>query len=96
MPRYLLEAKVVTASGSAAAIELAARRFPEVAVEHCYVAHDAAGARTTWVCRAPSEAHLQRWAATGGLPLVAVRRVDADHSADRRMRVTDTNKECRS
>jgi hypothetical protein len=80
MPRYLLQTGTVAPSGSAAAMQLAARLFPEIAVEHCYVAHDAAGVRATWVCRAPSDTHLHRWAAASGLGPVSVQRVDARHS----------------
>ncbi len=83
MPRYLLQTGKGASSSSAAAMQLAARLFPEIAIEHCYVAHDEVGARATWVCRAPSDAHLHRWAEASGLGPVSVQRVDADHSAER-------------
>ena len=81
MPRYLLQTSTIPSSGSGAATQLAARLFPEIALEHCYVAHDESRASATWVCRAPSEAHLYRWAEASGLGQVSVQGVDGDHSA---------------
>jgi hypothetical protein len=82
MPRYLLQTGAVAPSGSAAAVQLATRLFPEIAVEHCYVAHDEVNAQTTWVCRAPSDAHLRRWANASGFGRISLQRIDAEHSSE--------------
>jgi hypothetical protein len=82
MPRYLLQTRTIASSGPAAAMRLAAGSFPEIAVEHCYVSHDEGCGLTTWVCRAPSETHLHRWAEASELGPVSVLRVDAHHPAE--------------
>jgi hypothetical protein len=65
----------------AGAERLAAHRFPEVAVERRYVTEDGTTARAVWVCRAPSEAHLGRWAESAELNVTSVGRITADHGA---------------
>ena len=59
MPSYLLETDVIATSRIDAAVRLAARRFPEIAVED--VSTDQDRTRTRWVCRAPSKTHVDRW-----------------------------------
>ena len=61
MPHYLIETAAAGDAHVSSAIELTARRFPEVTVECRYVPHHADGSQI-WVCRAPSEAHVVRWA----------------------------------
>jgi hypothetical protein len=60
MPRYLLKTHVIATPRIDAAVRLASQRFPEIAVEDVSV--DDTGARTLWLCRAPSETHVSRWA----------------------------------
>ncbi len=76
MPRYLLETDVAASSEFAAAVAMAAKRFPEVAVEHCYTEHLGARARMWWVCQAPSEAHVDRWLVAARLSPRSLRHVD--------------------
>jgi hypothetical protein len=54
---------------------LAAERYPEIAFENQFVAHDGQ-AREVWVCQAPSKAHLQRWARAAHLTVRALEHVD--------------------
>jgi hypothetical protein len=79
MPRYLLETAVVGTPTVDAVLKLVAHRFPEIAVEVRYTAHDHVDAREFWVCRAPSVAHLDRWTAAADLPVESVHRIDAEH-----------------
>jgi hypothetical protein len=76
MPRYLLETDVTAPTDFDAAVDMATQRFPEVAVEHCYAEHHRIGARTWWVCQAPSETHVDRWAAAAHLSPLSLRHVD--------------------
>ena len=71
MPRYLL----VTADGDALdeAVHLAAHRFPEVAVEP--VAVTSASPQGGWFVRAPSEAHVIRWAEAARLAVGRIQRL---------------------
>jgi hypothetical protein len=75
MPRYLLETDLVAGGHVEGAEGLTVRRFPEIAVERRYSTQDRTGARAIWVCRAPSEAHIGRWAAALHLSVASVRRV---------------------
>jgi hypothetical protein len=76
MPRYLIE--TANEGGSLGelgelgelAVELVGRRFPEVSVERRFEADDGTGCpRELWLCTAPSEAHIRRWAAAADLSL---------------------------
>jgi hypothetical protein len=78
MPRYLVETDLVDATQLDGAEGLAERRFPELSVERRYSTHDGTGVRVIWVCRAPSEAHVDRWAAALRLPAPSVRHIHAD------------------
>jgi hypothetical protein len=81
MPLYLLEFAPSLDSGGAqieAAVSLATRRFPEVAVERRYVVR-VEDPREMWVCRAPSEVHVTRWAAEARLGVPTVSHVDAEN-----------------
>jgi hypothetical protein len=53
------------------------QRFPEVAVERRYSPHADGANREVWVCRAPSEAHVKRWADATCIAPVGLRHVDA-------------------
>jgi hypothetical protein len=77
MPRYLLETPATTRIERARASFTASRRYPEVAIEQCFLVRDRAGSCEMWVCVAPNEAHLRRWAEASGLALATLRRVDA-------------------
>jgi hypothetical protein len=77
MPRYLIESGSQPRAHVGEAIELAAQRFPEIAVEQCYAERDASDARLFWVCRAPSVAHIDRWAVAAQLRLTSLCLVDA-------------------
>jgi hypothetical protein len=79
MPHYLFETGLTSGPHVDAAIALSTQRFPEVALEHRYAAHDD-NRREVWVCRAPNEAHLQRWAAAAHLELWSLQHVDVDVS----------------
>ena len=74
MPRYLLDMEQ-TASRDPGGGALIRRRFPEIAVEHRYLAHDLVG-REMWVCRAPSVAHIERWAEAALFQLRSLQQID--------------------
>lgn len=78
MPRYLLATAPACRPLRDAAIDVAARRFPEVAVELRYAAHDYDSGHDVWVCSAPSETHVRRWAEAAGLEADHAQHVDAD------------------
>lgn len=78
MPRYLFDLATSDRETRERATRLATQRFPELEIEHSYVLHDEHGNREVWVCRAPSEAHLHRWATAADITLGTVQRVDAD------------------
>lgn len=77
MPRYVLGCQAVTRSERETASHLAATRFPEIMVDLRFAAHDDDGL-DVWVCRAPSENHLRRWAADAELVVDLLQPVDAD------------------
>ena len=81
MPRYLLETKVTNGPQRDSAARLVATRFPEVAVEHRFTAHDGESGSELWVCRAPSASHVHRFATAARLSLASLRHVD-DVTAD--------------
>lgn len=73
MPRYSLRTASVSVTTRRRAVEIAGRRFPEVEVEaDTTESGDGGPDRHTWVCRAPSPAHVRRWAAAAELRLVDV------------------------
>ena len=76
MPRYLFETTVTSQPERDSAERLAASRFPEVAVEHRFAAHDGDVGSELWVCRAPSASHVHRFAAAARLSLASLRHVD--------------------
>ena len=75
MPRYMLETVMVHSADLDAAVDLASQRFPEIDVERCDTTGDGVDARVLWMCRAPSETHLHRWAAAAGVAVTSVRRL---------------------
>ncbi len=75
MPRYLFETPPHSRVRSDAVVRLVALRFPECTVEHRGT--EIAGYER-WVCRAPSEAHVHRWADAAGITIEGLRRVEAD------------------
>ena len=87
MPRFVLELNAVSSSQFADALRLTYQRFPEIAVDR----RDVSGARapTTeperekWLCRAPSAAHLRRWALAAQVRVTTVTPVEADRSSNR-------------
>ena len=76
MPRYLFETNVTNGPQRDSAERLAATRFPEVAVEHRFTAHDGDSGSELWVCRAPSASHVHRFAIAARLSLASLRHVD--------------------
>jgi hypothetical protein len=81
MPRYLVETDAPAATELDAAVHLAGHRFPEIDVQRTYITHDTSGPQAWWVCRAPSESHLGRWAAAAGLRIASRWRVDGPSPA---------------
>jgi hypothetical protein len=81
MPRYLLETPPAGRDEPGAALALAARQFPELAVEHVLSAggREDQPARSLWVCRAPSSTHVRRWADAAHLRVRALTAVGSDH-----------------
>lgn len=77
MTRYVLGCRAVRRSERETASRLAATRFPEITVDLRFAAHDDDGL-DVWVCRAPSESHLRRWAADAALTVDLLQPVDAD------------------
>ena len=71
MPRFLLETEADAAVQLEATRRLASQRFPEVAIEDRAVA-GGRGDHAYWVCRAPSEAHIGRWASAIDLSVLSV------------------------
>jgi hypothetical protein len=68
MPRYLIETADSAGSSGELAMQLVGRRFPEVSVERRLEADDGqSGPHEVWLCSAPSEAHIRRWAAAADL-----------------------------
>jgi hypothetical protein len=65
MPRYRLRTSSITGSARQRAVEIAARRFPEIEIEEPGADDD----RDDWVCRAPSIDHIRRWARAAELEL---------------------------
>ena len=78
MPRYLVETSVVGGSHLDHAEGLLAHRFPEISVERRFLTDDDTTTRAIWVCRAPSDAHVVRWAASAELSITSMRRIAAD------------------
>ena len=75
MRRFIFETSDQTAADVAAALALAATRFPEVDVEHRYIGRGESR-RELWVCTAPSEMHVARWAAAAAFPVAEIGQVD--------------------
>jgi hypothetical protein len=76
MPRYLLRTDIASDACAAAAVHLAGECFPGIKVERREVISAGADAHMHWVCRAPSEAHLHRWATAAQLGVGSVRQVE--------------------
>jgi hypothetical protein len=70
MPRYDIELDVVNAVWLDVALRLAAARFPELALEPAGLGGEPT---THWTCRAPSAAHIRRWANAAGVRVRSVR-----------------------
>ena len=74
MPLFLFDSPPISDLQRDHALRLAARRFPEIAVEHRFGEQDGGGL-DLWVCRASNEDQLTRWAVAAELTLGEVRRV---------------------
>ena len=61
MPLFLFDSPRISDLQRDHALRLAARRFPEIAVEHRFGEQDGGGL-DLWVCRASNEDQLTRWA----------------------------------
>jgi hypothetical protein len=81
MPRYLCETGAVDPVRLDDAVRLAAHRFPEIALEHRRTTVGDTQSQTLWLCRAPSEAHLIRWAEAAQLALASVHPLNARSTA---------------
>ena len=81
MPRYLIETSGWMRLHCKTAARLVAHRFPELTFEYSGAAEPTTSGRDEWLCRAPSEAHVRRWAAAAGVCIQALRRVDAEELA---------------
>ncbi len=71
MPRYVFETPPIAQSALDRAITLAARRFPELAIEHRSAGADEVDGYDVWACHAPHATHLLRWAAAAGIDVTA-------------------------
>ena len=76
MAVFLMDAAPITDAERDAALRLAARRFPELALEQRFGEHDGSG-DDLWVCRAPDPDRLARWAAAAGLEVGDIRHVES-------------------
>jgi hypothetical protein len=97
MPRYLLETVEGDSGHLDAAVDLAAQRFPEIELERCDTTGDGVDARVLWMCRAPSETHLHRWAAAARVAVASLRRLSTHElshpsEADHRDRRTSSSR----
>ncbi len=66
MPRYSFRTLPLGETVRRHAMEIAARRFPEVDVMDCG-SDDGRDDTLTWMCRAPNADHVRRWAAAAEL-----------------------------
>src|SRR5262249_8919508 len=82
MPHYLVETTTTSRTDLLGTVRLAAERYPEIAIEDRFIAHDGP-AREVWVCRAPSRFHLHRWAAASGLVLRSLEQFNSTPIPDR-------------
>ena len=76
MRRYVLGCRALSRLERDDAVELAAVRYPEIVIDHRYAAHDEG--LDVWVCQAPSENHLRRWAAAAKFTVDLLQAVDPD------------------
>lgn len=67
MRRYLLETSATDSDTTQRAPATAAQRYPEVIIEASYVPLDDATANGVWICLAPTERHVRRWATAAHL-----------------------------
>jgi hypothetical protein len=75
MPRYVIELHPAAAA-QADATRLVMERFPEIAIEERYTSRDSDVRTELWICRAPSETHLRRWADAAALTVHGLRRIE--------------------
>lgn len=74
MPLYLLDMDV-TGEPDGGERARTSRRFPEIVVEHRFVEHDRTG-HEVWVFRAPSAAHVERWASATCSALRSLKQIE--------------------
>jgi hypothetical protein len=86
VPRYLLETQITSQAERDRVLRLAAQRFPEVALEHCFAVRDGSDERDLWICRATSDAHIWRFAHAAAVQLYGVRQIQAGVVIGRRLR----------
>jgi hypothetical protein len=72
MPRYVFATAPTSQAAADWAMRLVSRRFPELEIEHRTTMEGEAAAHDTWVCHAPNESHVLRWAIAAGLELFDV------------------------
>lgn len=75
MPLFLVQARPITDAESQHAVRVAVERYPEVGLQMHYADHHGAG-EDLWVCRAPTQDHLRRWATAADIPLSTIRHVE--------------------
>ena len=83
MPRYRVDIGSVSDDRMSTALRIAVERFPEIALETGDAVTDFAD-RTRWMFRAPSVAHLRRWAEAAHLPVTSVHDINDVLRADTR------------
>ncbi len=72
MPRYLVETVPREGPLGDLDVQLIARRFPEISIEHRFETNDERGRREFFMCTSPTEAHIRRWAAAVYLQVCGV------------------------
>jgi hypothetical protein len=75
MPRYMFRVTGSSAVDVEAALSVAASRFPEIGVEHRFLGRGEHRSEV-WVCTAPSETHVVRWATAVSLAPEDIDQVD--------------------
>ena len=65
MPRYEVRLTVASVTERSRAVDVLARRFPEIDVIEQH--RDGVAREEVWICRAPSATHVERWATESAL-----------------------------
>jgi hypothetical protein len=65
MPRYEVRITIPWVTDRSRAVDVLARRFPEIDVIEQH--QDRVAREEVWICRAPSATHVERWATESDL-----------------------------